>query len=982
MGNVHSVRFNGWLSERELGRLPSLPFRARGTNPRTNDNDGERLDEEYARLENERSETEAHWQEALAAEEQGDLSKTRTSLRAYVEGSTVETCYEYDAKGDCRERRNSAFDRLDALAELERGATANSVKAYLDARRAFDTWKESGGASNAPSESVVTATAQNATTVSQPSTAKAVRDALDRVPRSAVLDDNVAYLRAATMFRDGDFEGSIQAFRRLADQYPKSEKRDAALFMVGRLNLKLSAAGFTGMSAAAEPPVPEGRDEYWKAAEASFTRLLRDYPNGRLAADARGLLAYARIRVGDTAEGIAEYYRILAFASNPQAESEALRSLLMVRNKANAEDASRLETLIEDEPRVALTYAYHTIYNYALRGLPYVEISEQVNPYRYCNDDDTSPCTSDFYRWEDEERKRLRSKVQNKELTRIAAFATRMLRRYPDARVGGAFALRVAQANLELGENKPAHEMAQRALAARLSGDERAAGLWVKGVAEHRLKNFDVSRRTFTTLVSEFPDGDFIEGARRFIAMVAEDAGDLDAALEQYLALHYDNDAAYFLDVLMTPEQIAAFAERHADSPAHEMILYSLGVRYMRMRRFDEARAVYARVRTKAAAGSPEVTYDGDCKTGYRAASGFGCFGPKRPDGEERWEVIPRWILRDLKTMTEVEQFERRFDSATNDEERAEALYQFGSYYYEASELTFYNPASWRGGRFYALYYDHEMRAPNEAQLLQRYMGEHEVLVRALDVYLRAARLYPRSRAARDALYTAAVIHERLSGFLLYWPRQYQEGLYPSERMVTYDDVRLTYPNYQLPRGTDGWQPSTRTVNGGPGWDVPPKPRPLTGMERARRKLQRVERRAAQAWELYGEVADGRVRRWTVAVLRWSFVGLVGAAIMLVFRLTRRSRAALLELIGRIAKQRKTRSAEQGTALVTLSQTSSFASHEIYTARTRAGLVANEVWRSFWAIVVDERGRRALALNIATHGFLSALLYILVWAIK
>src|SRR6202035_1592565 len=28
---------------------------------------------------------------------------------------------------------------------------------------------------------------------------------------------------------------------------------------------------------------------------------------------------------------------------------------------------------------------------------------------------------------------------------------------------------------------------------------------------------------------------------------------------------------------------------------------------------------------------------------------------------------------------------------------------------------------------------------------------------------------------------------------------------------------------YQMPRGTSGWQPATRTVNGGPGWDAPPR---------------------------------------------------------------------------------------------------------------------------------------------------------------
>jgi hypothetical protein len=42
--------------------------------------------------------------------------------------------------------------------------------------------------------------------------------------------------------------------------------------------------------------------------------------------------------------------------------------------------------------------------------------------------------------------------------------------------------------------------------------------------------------------------------------------------------------------------------------------------------------------------------------------------------------------------------------------------------------------------------------------------------------------------------------------------------------------VKAAYPKYVFPRGTYGWEPSTRTVNGGPGWILPPpapKPKPV-----------------------------------------------------------------------------------------------------------------------------------------------------------
>jgi hypothetical protein len=197
-----------------------------------------------------------------------------------------------------------------------------------------------------------------------------------------------------------------------------------------------------------------------------------------------------------------------------------------------------------------------------------------------------------------------------------------------------------------------------------------------------------------------------------------------------------------------------------------------------------------------------------------------------------------------------MERLEHYAIEAQGDEAKAEALYQLASYLYQGSSLLFYNPSLWGGARhdkLEELESYNAYRAPGEAQLLWRNALEHEPVAHALEIYLDVVHRFPNTKAARDALYTAAVCHERLSDYNGHWRNVYEMGLHAGSRMVRYTDVRRTYPNYQLPRGTIGWEPVTRTVNGGPGWvELPkPTPRPSWG-SRAKQRLGNLLARLRQ----------------------------------------------------------------------------------------------------------------------------------------
>lgn len=264
----------------------------------------------------------------------------------------------------------------------------------------------------------------------------------------------------------------------------------------------------------------------------------------------------------------------------------------------------------------------------------------------------------------------------------------------------------------------------------------------------------------------------------------------------------------------------------------------------MRDRRWDEARKTFRQVRTET--GNDEyLEYDKN-DTWYFA---------KEPlfDYDEVSYIKTSWVVQDLKTIDIMEYRERTVEWAQSDEQKAEAMYQLASALFEADDLTFYNPAAWHGSRGSSLtqlqFSDH-IRLPNESQIIFEHLQVHDPWARAIPIYLEIVDRFPKTKTARDALYSAAVAHQRLSERNGPWGAIYERGLFAGSRMVTYADVRGIYPNYQLPRGTYGWEPSTRTVNGGPGWASPPKPPPrLTRAEKAEALIKRLVGEGAAALE-------------------------------------------------------------------------------------------------------------------------------------
>lgn len=926
-GTDHSVRFNTYRSAEGFGRLPRLAFYDRSERNELFSWRDAWYD--YEMEERRARELDRLWNEALGSQRAGDLATGRSMLSQYLRASSSYRYAGWPRRDDLQSRRNSAVDRLDALAALNHGSGEETVRLYLQARSAYDEqW---------PVEEV--------------------RLILDGVGADRNLIDNALYLQAALVLnREGNGQMAAELFEKLVRSYPASEKREAAMFMAGVASMRSVDYCTDAVSRAPCRKHAIGR------IRAAFQRAMRQYPRGRYWSDARGWLAHLHLKAGDRASALADYYRMLADERDEEGRAIALMSLRMVRPVADEFELKRLEDLIADEPEVALAYAYHTIYNLALEPL---------------GDGFVGPGRLQQYNKE------------KRELERAAAFASRLIKRYTKAAANGGFVSRVAQASLELGNNAEAADQARKALRGGLSGDLRAEALWVEGVAEYRLGNQRAARRALEALVADSPNNRYTEGARRNLAMLAEDMGDVDAALEHYLALDYRLDVAYFVDVLMSADQLGHFLEKHPTLPHRDELVYSLGVRYLRDRRWSDARRVLTTIRTVGRGDD----WSGDYyarhfesreteKDGYSAPLDISPPFESRDtekdghcDSQIRG-VKPQWVDRDLRTANDLERLEAEVERAQNDEHKAEALYQLASYQYEGT-LLFYNPL-WLGKRHYYLYDLDEngsYRRPNEAQLLFEHMQQHDRAARSLRIFLEVVDRFPHTRAARDALFTAAVCHDRLSEYNNYWRGIYSRGGHAGQSMVTYGDVRRAYPDYRLPRGTFGWKPSNRTVDGGPGWHRPPKPKPRpSAWARLGRPLVRGVAQWVSSWNrTISSAGKGLVEfaTWLATCLAFGFVV---SGFLFLYGRAREARALLGEELKRLSLPASDSEPAPAAGSGVL---------QLEARGWRGGEFRDQLAPHLqrWAAHVthlwrDGRGRPVLLLNAATHGLMLAVLLV------
>src|SRR5262245_15415594 len=305
-GSSHSVRFNDFLTERGMGCLPPLPTLANGLNEARAYWEMESGGEDYYETSEKNSkEIDGLWDRAATAEKDGNLKDDQMLLSEYLKATGEPRSIWFEPTAT-QERRNSATDRLDALAELGKGAHPAAVKAYLEARRLHETKQPEG---------------------------TEIEQLLVSAQANLRLKDNVAYLRAAEEYRQENFAEAAAGFRSLLRKYPHSEKREAALFMTAVATMKdsvtyLPATGNADYDSESESTTA---DDAWHEAFASFQRLISEYPRGKYFYDAQGWQAYLLLRRHDRAGALVRYYRLLN-SPDEKVRTDAAFSLMLIRS--------------------------------------------------------------------------------------------------------------------------------------------------------------------------------------------------------------------------------------------------------------------------------------------------------------------------------------------------------------------------------------------------------------------------------------------------------------------------------------------------------------------------------------------------------------------------------------------------------------------------------------------------------------------------
>lgn len=818
-GFDRSVRFSS--SSENKDRLPPLP-RLRSTREETDVEPfwesayaseccGGGGDEEYDRY----YQTLELVPEAIELIRKGDLSEARRRIQRFLDVSAVYVREGTDEDHRCdplREYRNESLDLIDVLRERDRGVSTAAIQAYTEVRTGVF------GSSRKSDKWVELARL---------------------AARESRIADNLAYINAAYLYKRGRYSEAGEGFETLLAKWPKSEKRPAALLMSGVSKLRYAQEYSSDKT-------DETRIRELEVAERRLNSLLSTDANGPYAKDARGWLAHLALARDDHPTALVAYYGMLADASDLSVQRVGVRSLNLVRDGVSEPDMLEVERRLEANPEVALVYAYYEIYN-----------EESLL-------DIEAPWTASGL-----------SGGQQEQFERVVAFASRMADRFPKGAVGAGFATRVAGACVELNRFDDAVKFANRALTAGPTAREAADALLLLATAEHGAQRFDRARAAGERLLALSPDRRTAETARRRLAMICEDAGDLAGALDQYRALEYEADAAYLIDVLMTPSELEAYLSSRPVDKDIDWLRYALAVRLLREGSYGRAHAELKNVRT----GRSE--FDG---WSQQYETQFVERGSSAPSGKKFAGLDPQfrrpraeWVAADMQTAKDLLALQAEAQRVSTAEFAAEAQYKFAAFLFDRESLLFYNPSLWwgsRAGLMNDLAYAAELRLPGEAERVWIHNNEHDALAQSVNAFLDVVEKYPETSAARDALYSAAVAHERLAAFNGYWGEQYSNGRHAGRRMVTYDDVRRAYPSYQLPKGTFGWEAYTRTVNGGPAWDAPPpKPKPVPLWRHYNKRVPEV------IAEIAGPPVEA-VWSWVCGVTTWTIAIVKRAAVL------------------------------------------------------------------------------------------------------
>lgn len=501
---------------------------------------------------------------------------------------------------------------------------------------------------------------------------------------------------------------NVAALLRVAERYPGSSRAPAALIMAARALTQGKRKNYT---------VPDLRQ-----ADGILRTLLQRYPQSRFTFAARGGLGRIAFLKRDYFGALRHYRRQFGTADGVAQERNALNSVLLCTT-ALGNKAASAECLIELLPR-------------AKERMDVVELLKtRLSKFEARDARDLGA----------------RLKRDPQLLTEYLEFRLDFTKPTPELYgfastpgISGISLARLANAALLLRDGPRARHLARKALAKPEERDSHAMATFVLASVERRSGSLQAARKRYSGIVRRWPKSYLVGGARENLALLNERFGDLDSALDQYMALKYRDDVAYMSDIRMTPQQLDSYVRSRPRQPHRNELIYTLGMRYLRAEKWANAERTFAmlspRERRSLTTGKGENDYEGGLQD-------------------------PLATLRALRGL------ETKFRSVRSRSAKAAVLYETGDYYYRHRQLLLYSLPAWRGHRSQAIDYSWNSTVALAAddRALDRHHREHEALAHALRRFQRVVREYPETSSAPKAAYWGACAAARLAKFNDYW---------------------------------------------------------------------------------------------------------------------------------------------------------------------------------------------------------------------
>lgn len=535
-------------------------------------------------------------------------------------------------------------------------------------------------------------------------------------------------------------------------QFPKSERAESALMMTARSLLQ---------DASQKPD-----SEQIAKASQTLDLLLDKFPQTRFKDNAFGWKGRCAYLKGQWAIA-AGYYTKQARSSDPSEAWTAHRSLATICRASGRHDRT-VVTLLR-QWHVPATSQFHFQGVLSLR-----DNFEKLSP------EQTKAVQSEIKRDPELLEAYLSFRIEHTELSlaeesKLMAFATSILSQTKRAPAG--LVARVAQINYNAGRYQSARLLAQRVIRRRVDSETRARARYVLASSNARLGRSRQAIRELEILLEQRPPGFMKQAAGEYLALMQERHGDPVQALQRYIQLGYRYDAAFLADAKLTTRELTrainsipwqrlpSLISGHDEydyrlsipsrpgEPDRDVLIYTLGMRYLRAEKYVEARRTFQRLSKQARLnwGLPKSQAETLAKDGFYHDK------PLRIDP--------------VKTVTDLERFTRLAKTVKSSEARAQALYDKAAYIYQRRHLLFYSPALWEGNRAFMvdMWWNDKLNGHVDNRALERHYYEHECYAHSLRICDELVAKYPKSKVTPKALYTAALSAERLSNLNSWW---------------------------------------------------------------------------------------------------------------------------------------------------------------------------------------------------------------------